>query len=296
MKSCELNASPFKILVQNRKGKRGGGIAVVYRNPIKIKLDDVGATRSFEYGTWSVNCNSETFHIHGIFHPPPGTTDNITNTMFIDDITQYLTSMLQEKSNNIIVGDFNMHIDDLSSNDTIIFNDTMVALGLDQHVQELTHRLGNILDLVYMEISSEVQLVICSMGNYVSDHKMVICELKLHKQKIEKKTLCIRKISAVSDEELLSAFDANIVHCTDLESIVPEFETALKKLLDQIAPEKEITIMERCRQSWYNDYIKQQKTVVKNQEGKWTKYRLESNWKNYKKERNIYNRMIKYSK
>lgn len=50
------------------------------------------------------------------------------------------------------------------------------------------------------------------------------------------------------------------------------------------------------RQCWYNDYIKQQKTVVKNQEWKWTKYRLESNWKNYKKERNIYNRMIKYSK
>ena len=54
--------------------------------------------------------------------------------------------------------------------------------------------------------------------------------------------------------------------------------------------------MERHRQPWYNEYIKQQKTVVKNQEWKWTKYRLETNWKNYKKERNIYNRMIKSSK
>ena len=234
LKSCELNASPFKILVQNRKGKRGGGIAIVYRNPIKIKLGDGGATRSFKYGTWSVNCNSRTFHIHGIYHPPPGTTNNITNTMFIDDITEYLTSKLQEKSNNIIVGDFNMHIDDLSSNDTIIFNDTMAALGLDQ----LTHRLGNILDLVYMEISSELQSVICSVGNYVSDHKMVICELKLHKQNIEKKTLCIRKISAVSDEELLSTFDTNIGHCKDLESMVPEFETALKKTFRSDCPRK----------------------------------------------------------
>ena len=121
-----------------------------------------------------------------------------------------------------------MHIDDFSSNDTIIFNDTMAALGLDQHVKELTHRLGNILDLVYTELSSELQPVICSVGNYVSDHRMVICELTLQKQTLEKKTLCIRKISAVSDEELLSTFDADIGHCKDLELIVPEFETALK--------------------------------------------------------------------
>ena len=70
----------------------------------------------------------------------------------------------------------------------------------------------------------------------------------------------------MSDEELLSTFDEDIGHCKDHELIVPEFEAALKKLLDQIAPEKEITIMERHRQPWYNDYIKQQKTVVKNQD------------------------------
>ena len=182
------------------------------------------------HGTWSVNCNSKTFHLHGIYHPPPGTTDHITNTMFIDDITEYLTSKLQEKSNNIILGDFNMHIDDSSSNDTIIFNDTMATLGLDQHIKEPTHRLGNILDLVYTELSSELKPVICSVGKNVSHRRMVICELKLQKQKLEKKTLCIRKISAVSDEELLSTFDADIGHCNNLEFIVPEFEVALKNL------------------------------------------------------------------
>ena len=163
-----------------------------------------------------------------MYHPPPGATDHITNTMFIDDITEYLTSKLQEKSNNIIVGDFNRHIDDSSSNDIIIFNDTMAALGLDQHVKERTHRLGNILDLVYTELSSELQPLICSVGNYVSDHRMVIFELKLQKQRLGKKTLCIRKISVVSNEELLSTFDADIGHCEDLELIVLQFEAALK--------------------------------------------------------------------
>ena len=74
--------------------------------------------------------------------------------------TSQIPCKLQEKSNNIIVGDFNMHIDNFSSNYTIIFNDTMAALGLDQHGKELTHRLGNILDLVYTELSSELQPVI----------------------------------------------------------------------------------------------------------------------------------------
>ena len=85
--------------------------------------------------------------------------------------------------------------------------------------------------MVYTELSSELQPIICLVGNYVSDHRMVICQLKLQKQKLEKKTVCIRKISAVSDEELLSTFDADIGHCKDLELIVPEFEAALKKNL-----------------------------------------------------------------
>ena len=43
--------------------------------------------------------------------------------------------------------DFNMHIDDITNAENLIFDDTMEALGLSQHVRTPTHRQGKLLDL-----------------------------------------------------------------------------------------------------------------------------------------------------
>ena len=53
--------------------------------------------------------------VTGIYHPPPKNT--ITNRMFIDDVIDHLITLLSTATNNIILGDFNMHINDINSND-----------------------------------------------------------------------------------------------------------------------------------------------------------------------------------
>ena len=58
--------------------------------------------------------------------------------MFINDITDHLMTLLSTGTNNIILGDFNMHINDINSNDACTFLDTFTALGLTQHVKK-TH-------------------------------------------------------------------------------------------------------------------------------------------------------------
>ena len=61
------------------------------------------------------------------------------------------TPIIPKYNNILLLGNFNMHTDDISSADNIIFNDTMEALGLIQHVKSPTHRQGNILDLIFSE-------------------------------------------------------------------------------------------------------------------------------------------------
>ena len=46
---------------------------------------------------------------------------------------------------------FNMHFDDITDIEAQIFNDTMEALGLQQHVNFETHHAGNILELLSTE-------------------------------------------------------------------------------------------------------------------------------------------------
>ena len=51
--------------------------------------------------------------VTGIYHPPPKNT--IINRMFIDDVTGHHITLLSTATNSIILGDFNMHINDINS-------------------------------------------------------------------------------------------------------------------------------------------------------------------------------------
>ena len=98
--------------------------------------------------------------------------------MFIDDLIDYVTDWITSHRNIIVCGDFNMHIDDLTDIQSKIFNDTMEALGLQQHVSFEIHHAGNTLDLLFTEITSE-----CTMrtfkGRYISDHRAIVTEFDI---------------------------------------------------------------------------------------------------------------------
>ena len=137
----------------------------MHRSTSEVKLVAKGQTRSFEYATWSLMMKRKTITVRGIYHAFP--KDKITNGMFIDDITDHLASLLLATTNNIITGDFNVHINDMSSNDAVIFKDTLTALGITQHVTTSTHAKGNILDLIFTEEATSIKLVLVQNHQYM---------------------------------------------------------------------------------------------------------------------------------
>ena len=60
--------------------------------------------------------------------------------MFLDEITRLLTSKLPNMENAMILGDFSMHIEDPTNNNSKIFVDMMGALGLKQHEVKPIHQ------------------------------------------------------------------------------------------------------------------------------------------------------------
>ena len=161
--------------------------------------------------------------VTGIYHPPP--KNAITNRIFIDDITDHLISLLPTATNNIILGDFNMQINESNSNDASIFKDTFTALGLTQHVTTSTHVKGNILELICTEETSSIKLTFCQAGSFLSDHKLVAAVLNIDKQPIEKKTLSVHKLHCITDDSFKSALNESAI---DLTSPV---ETVLYQLM-----------------------------------------------------------------
>ena len=90
--------------------------------------------------------------------------------MSINEFTEYVSAVLPEHHNNIFLSDFNLHVSDSLDTDSAIFNDSIEAMGLYQHVGFDTHKAGNTLDLVLSDITSEAKVLTMALGPFLTDH------------------------------------------------------------------------------------------------------------------------------
>ena len=113
-----------------------------------------------EYVICKYNKKNKLVHVIGI-HLPLQNAENATSVMFLVDLSELFTDKLMQLENIILLGDFNMHIEEIMSLDTIIFNNTLVVSGLTQHITKQMHNKGNILDLVFTELDSKSTITGC---------------------------------------------------------------------------------------------------------------------------------------
>ena len=106
----------------------------------------------------------------------------------MDEITSLLTERLPKLSNVIILGDFNINTRDTTSADDTIFNNSVAALRLEQHIHSPTHRLENTLDLIFPQLHREVKVTNATTHRYISDHCMLSIDLQLHTTQVPEAT------------------------------------------------------------------------------------------------------------
>ena len=156
IESNELVKDGYLISTVNRGWRRGGEIALIYKSNITVSKISQITYRSFEAVHWIVSIENTTLNLLGIYHPPYLTSQKITNSMFLGDLTDHLIRFMSSFKNILIRGNFNIHIDYAEDPDAQTFNDTMEALGLQQHVTFPTHQAGNTLDLIFTETISKI--------------------------------------------------------------------------------------------------------------------------------------------
>ena len=177
--SCDLNTDGYKMLTAHRCDRSGGGLACVYKMNYKVSQKENGQKRSLEYAIWNVRLSdTDIINIIGIYHPPPS-SKNASNSVFIDEISKFMVDEILQLENIVILGDFNIRVNDIADNEVIAFRDTLYALGLDQHVNFRTHNQGNTVDLVFTENLSAINIIECKQGPYLSDHCVISCVTSL---------------------------------------------------------------------------------------------------------------------
>ena len=80
----------------------------------------------------------------------------------------------------MILGDFNIHINDPEDQDAQTLQDTLNVFNLKQHVNISTHNLGHTIDLI---ITSNDYMGKLIPGSYISDHRMIPLNTNIPKPK-----------------------------------------------------------------------------------------------------------------
>ncbi len=130
---------------------KGGGVATIYSNILSISQWAGFKYNSFEVMVLSITLSRETrvrdkspvmFVLANVYRPPGHHTD------FIKEFADFLSELVLAADKVLIVGDFNIHVDNEKDALGSVFIDILNSIGVRQHVSGPTHCRNHTLDLI----------------------------------------------------------------------------------------------------------------------------------------------------
>ena len=155
------------LLYQYPDARIGGGITIVYRSDITLKSKSVYNYQSMECADFLLAFQNMSVNLCVIYRPP-----DTSIAAFCDDLTDYCERNITSSGRMIIVSDVNIHTNKELHPDAILFCETLGGLGLKNHVDFVTHHLGNSLDAV-MTFQDDPIVNTVVHGELFSDHHWV---------------------------------------------------------------------------------------------------------------------------
>ena len=255
-----------------RAKRRGGGVAVIARSNLVVKEKKCHDFQSFESLDITFQSKSELLRILVIYRPPRSSSNRVSTSSFLSDFTELLESVVIEPGRLMIAGDFNFHVDDPDSRDASKLLDLLDANGLVQHVKEATHCKGHTLDLLITRESENFLFNIGVTNDLVSDHGLVHFDTCISRPPLRKVTKSRRKFNEMDSEAFKSRLSqalCEIPVSMDVNQMMTQYEHSVSQILDDLAPLKQKTIIDKPHCPWYCDELADLKREVRQCERKW---------------------------
>ena len=257
VKCTILNNDNLKLANVNRIGRKGGGIALVYCNNLKVRHLEDANQMSFQYAIWELQHKGIKMTIIVIYRPSFSTMNQAIIQSFFEEFTNWMATKSNEYSNMIVLGDFNIHINNDQDADVNRFKDIIEVQGLQQHVSFSMQRYGNTLDHIYTEQGSTVIINYCREGPILSDHTAVICGTNIQRENMTRKEVSYRKINKIDLDELNQdiKFDPSYYNNNTIDELVFTLDKTLKEALDKHAPDVWRIVTVRQKTPWFNQQV-----------------------------------------
>ena len=289
----------YKILQRARTNCRGGGVALVYRENLRVKLCTSKYYESFEHIVTKIVASSVIYHVVTIYRPPSNQKNHIPSSKFFEEFANFLTDVVLFKGDLLIVGDFNFPLNNKGCSDTRQFNNIIESYNLRQHVLAPTHKLGNTLDLLLTRASDSGVKHIEVKNHLLSDHFAVHFSLSISRPSRPIKTINYRNyknIDIPAFKSDLKKLELQSTTLYDPDELAIAYNKVLSQILDKHAPLKRKSSVIRPLAPWYNDTIDVVRKEVRKAERTWRKTALTVHQQIFKEKRNQLTNTIKTAK
>ncbi|KAF7643537.1 hypothetical protein LDENG_00237650 [Lucifuga dentata] len=205
----------------------------------------------------AVQLNGSTPTIVAVIYRPPK-----PSTAFLPELTSILTNLYALSPNVILMGDFNIHLDNPTNALTMDFNSVLDSFDLTQFVSFPTHSKGHILDLVCCSGISPCNFN--SLELPISDHKIILFDITVpvSKSAVER-SITFQNIKNLNISELNSLVtSSDFLSCpsSSTADLVNHYNDCLSHALDILASQKTCTVSFVHSAQWYTSELHQLKT------------------------------------
>ncbi|PIK45271.1 hypothetical protein BSL78_17868 [Apostichopus japonicus] len=142
----KASLSGYNVYQRPAQNRKGGGVALIIRSDYKVKKMNSGLFKSFEHVDLTVTVNDVTTPHRTYLPAPPSRTNGCKTADFLVEFASFLEVLVIAPGRLIILGDFNIHVDNATNGDALKFHDLLCSMNLVELVRGSTHATGHTLD------------------------------------------------------------------------------------------------------------------------------------------------------
>ena len=235
----------YNFVSEPRLHKKGGGVATLFRDCFQCKQMHFGNFDSFEYVALQL-CGSSPAIFLNFYRPPK------YSPSFCDDFSELLSVVCIDFDCVVLVGDFNLHVDNSRARGTKELGCVLDNYGLTQHVTEPTHNKGHTLDLIITKGLTISKIQVTDVA--LSDHSCIFVGCSTSMQTNSHAEIISKRHFTQNTSEIFTQAFSSIpaLPTASVNKLVENFNIKITNIIDAVAPSKVKLVSGKKRSPWRN--------------------------------------------